>query len=65
MPKGTSAMANKIGIIGSKGRMGQALQRAIEDAGHCFVGGVDAGGDPCVAAREAEVLVDCSAPAAL
>lgn len=45
--------------------MGQALQHAIEEAGHRFVGGVDAGGDPCVAAREADVLVDFSAPDAL
>lgn len=58
-------MANRIGIIGSKGRMGQALQQAIEAAEHHFVGGVDAGGDPCVAAREADVLVDFSAPDAL
>lgn len=55
----------KIGIIGSKGRMGLALQQAIGEAGLVFAGGVDAGGDPAVAARQAQALVDFSAPDAL
>ena len=58
-------MANRIGIIGSKGRMGQALQQAIAQAGHDFVSGVDVGGKPDVAAQQADVLVDFSAPDAL
>lgn len=58
-------MAQRIGIIGSKGRMGQALQQAIAQAGHDFVSGVDAGGNPAVAAKQADVLVDFSAPEAL
>ncbi|GAA4642843.1 4-hydroxy-tetrahydrodipicolinate reductase [Pontixanthobacter gangjinensis] len=54
-----------IGIIGSKGRMGQALQQAIRDAGHDNTGGVDLGGSASVAAAQSEVLVDFSSPAAL
>lgn len=70
MAKGIGAMgigigAKKIGIIGSKGRMGLALQQAIAEAGHQFTSGVDAGGDASVAAGLAEVLVDFSAPDAL
>ena len=34
----------RIGIIGSEGRMGHALARAIEAAGHACSGGVDRGG---------------------
>ena len=35
----------RIGIIGSEGRMGHALARAIGDAGHTMSGGVDQGGN--------------------
>ncbi len=54
-----------IGIIGSAGRMGQALREAIEAAGHIYAGGIDKGGDlePLVAASD--VLVDFSSPHAL
>lgn len=45
--------------------MGQALQQAIAEAGHEFVSGVDVGGKPDVAAQQADVLVDFSAPDAL
>jgi 4-hydroxy-tetrahydrodipicolinate reductase len=55
----------RIGIIGSQGRMGQALVRAIGDAGHEYVGGVDQGGNTANLAEACEVLVDFSAPAAL
>ena len=55
----------KIGIIGSAGRMGQALANAIPDMGGTLVGGIDAGGDPAPLARDADVLVDFSAPSAL
>ncbi|MDZ4308595.1 4-hydroxy-tetrahydrodipicolinate reductase [Allopontixanthobacter sp.] len=54
-----------IGIIGSEGRMGQALVQAIGDAGHDFAGGIDKGGDAAALAGKSEVLVDFSAPAAL
>ena len=54
-----------IGIIGSAGRMGQALREAIKAAGQAHAGGVDKGGDlePLVAASD--VLVDFSSPHAL
>jgi len=55
----------KIGIIGSMGRMGQALQQAIESAGHTYAGGVDQGDDVAALARNADALVDFSAPSAL
>lgn len=55
----------RIGIIGSAGRMGQALDAAIRAAGHEVSGGIDAGGDPATLARTSDVLVDFSAPAAL
>jgi 4-hydroxy-tetrahydrodipicolinate reductase len=55
----------RIGIIGSDGRMGRALQRAIADAGHECAGGVDQGGNTANLAEASEVLVDFSAPAAL
>lgn len=54
-----------IGIIGSKGRMGQALQRAAADAGHKYAGGADQGDAVGDLAKRAEVLVDFSAPGAL
>ncbi|MXO91736.1 4-hydroxy-tetrahydrodipicolinate reductase [Pontixanthobacter aquaemixtae] len=55
----------RIGIIGSKGRMGGALQQAIADAGHDYAGGADQGDDVSALAAKADVLVDFSAPAAL
>jgi 4-hydroxy-tetrahydrodipicolinate reductase len=55
----------QIGIIGSEGRMGHALARAIEAAGHECAGGVDRGGDVAGLADASEVLLDFSAPAAL
>lgn len=54
-----------IGIIGSAGRMGQALSTAVPDMGATLAGGIDAGGDPIALARAADVLVDFSTPAAL
>jgi 4-hydroxy-tetrahydrodipicolinate reductase len=54
-----------IGIIGSAGRMGQALAAAIPDLGATLVGGIDAGGDPAVLTRDADVLIDFSVPGAL
>lgn len=55
----------RIGIIGSDGRMGQALAAAIEDAGHECSGGVDRGGDAAGLADRSDALVDFSAPSAL
>jgi len=56
----------RIGIVGSQGRMGQALVAAIEQAGHICAGGVDKGhGDVARLAADADALVDFSAPVAL
>ena len=55
----------RIGIIGSEGRMGQALARAIEAAGHELAGGTGKGGDAAGLADRSDALVDFSAPAAL
>lgn len=54
-----------IGIYGCHGRMGRALQLAIETAGARLAGGIDAGDDPAPLARTADVLVDFSAPGGL
>ena len=54
-----------IGIIGSAGRMGQALAAAVPDLGATLAGGIDAGGDPAALAHDAAVLIDFSTPAAL
>ena len=55
----------RIGIIGSEGRMGQALAEAIAAAGEMLAGGVDKGGDASALAASSDVLVDFSSPAAL
>ena len=55
----------RIGIIGSEGRMGHALVRAIAEAGHECAGGIDRGGDVAALADRSEALVDFSAPQAL
>lgn len=55
----------KFAVLGHKGRMGQALGTAIEEAGHEFCVGVDLGGDPAPAIGQCDVAVDFSAPAAL
>ena len=55
----------RIGIIGSGGRMGQALVRAIAEAGHECAGGIDKGGDAAQLADHSDALLDFSAPAAL
>jgi len=54
-----------IGIIGSQGRMGQALAEAVRAAGYVVAGGIDKGGDPTGLARGSEVLIDFSIPQAL
>lgn len=55
----------RIGIIGSAGRMGQALVTAIIAAGHSHAGGVDRDDDVTALAAISDVLVDFSAPVAL
>lgn len=55
----------RIGIIGSEGRMGQALMRAVEELGHECAGGVDRGGNLENLSNSSDVLVDFSAPGAL
>ena len=55
----------RIGIIGSEGRMGQALVEAIAAAGEVHSGGIDMGGDPLALAKLSDVLVDFSSPKAL
>ncbi len=55
----------RIGIIGSDGRMGQALVAAIAAAGEVHSGGIDQGGDPLMLAKLSDVLVDFSSPQAL
>ncbi len=55
----------RIGIIGSEGRMGQALAEAITAAGLALAGGVDQGGDVVALAELSDVLVDFSSPDAL
>ena len=54
-----------IGIIGSAGRMGQALVVAAEQADLSLSGGIDVGGDPAELARASDVLIDFSSPKAL
>jgi 4-hydroxy-tetrahydrodipicolinate reductase len=52
----------KIGIIGSAGRMGQALVDAIVADGHTHAGGVDKDGDLGALIAASDVLVDFSSP---
>jgi 4-hydroxy-tetrahydrodipicolinate reductase len=55
----------RIGIIGSAGRMGQAIAAAMMDAGETLAGGVDRDGDASPLAAISDVLVDFSSPAGL
>ncbi|WP_397606216.1 4-hydroxy-tetrahydrodipicolinate reductase [Sphingorhabdus sp.] len=55
----------KIGIIGSAGRMGQALVDAIAADGHEHAGGVDKDGDLAGLIAASDVLVDFSSPGGL
>jgi len=55
----------QIGIIGSRGRMGEALAQAITDAGCEIGGGADKGDDVTALIAACDVMVDFSAPAAL
>lgn len=59
------SLGTRIGIIGSAGRMGQALVEAIHAAGQTHAGGVDKGDDLAALAASSDVLVDFSSPGAL
>lgn len=54
-----------IGILGSAGRMGQAIAAALAEQGATLAGGIDVGGDVAALADAAAVLVDFTAPSAL
>lgn len=58
-------LGSTIGIIGSQGRMGQALAQAIEAAGCVLAGGVDRDGNVAALAAKSDALVDFSSPQAL
>ena len=55
----------RIGIIGSEGRMGQAIADVLAGSEHDCAGGVDRGHDPGDLAGHADALVDFSSPDAL
>ncbi|MFK4874222.1 4-hydroxy-tetrahydrodipicolinate reductase [Novosphingobium sp. ZW T3_23] len=55
----------RIGIIGSAGRMGQAIAQAIAAAGEELSGGVGRDGDIGGLAAHSDVLIDFSTPTAL
>ena len=54
----------RIGIIGSAGRMGQAIAAVVDGAGGTHAG-IDIGGDAAALAKISDVIVDFSAPDAL
>lgn len=55
----------RIGIIGSEGRMGQAIAKVLADNGQTCAGGVDKGENPASLADASDALVDFSSPGAL
>lgn len=55
----------RIGIIGSAGRMGQAIAAVIAASDDTLSGGIDKGGDVAALAGLSDVLVDFSSPHAL
>ncbi|WP_454597554.1 4-hydroxy-tetrahydrodipicolinate reductase [Qipengyuania sp. SM2507] len=55
----------RIGIVGSEGRMGQAIAAILPELGHELAGGVDKGGDVARLADASDVLVDFSSPGSL
>ncbi len=55
----------RIGIIGSHGRMGQAIAAVLADSEHECSGGVDKGENPGALADASDALVDFSSPGAL
>lgn len=57
--------AASFGIIGSQGRMGQAIAQVIAASGHEVAGGVDTGDQPGPLATRCDALIDFSVPQAL
>ncbi len=55
----------RFGIIGSAGRMGQAIAAALAEGDHTLAGGVDADQQAFELAENCDVLVDFSSPAAV
>ncbi|GGC23974.1 4-hydroxy-tetrahydrodipicolinate reductase [Novosphingobium marinum] len=55
----------RIGIIGSEGRMGQAIASAVAEQGEVLAGGIDKGGDATALSAKCDVLIDFSSPGAL
>ncbi|WP_260924927.1 4-hydroxy-tetrahydrodipicolinate reductase [Novosphingobium sp. 9] len=55
----------RFGILGSKGRMGQAIELALADVGEDFAGGAGRGDDVTVLAKASDLLIDFSSPEAL
>lgn len=55
----------RIGIIGSAGRMGQAIAVAIAAAGEELAGGIGRDGDVAALAASSDILIDFSSPPAL
>lgn len=54
----------KVAVSGSKGRMGQAIIRLIEEAEDLdLVAAYDVGGNPVAAVASADVIIDFSSPA--
>lgn len=56
---------SSIGIYGSQGRMGMAIQDILAGEGVRYAGGADAKDDPAPVAAAADALVDFSSPFAL
>lgn len=55
----------RIGIIGSKGRMGRAIAALLSTGDHSLAGGADHGENVAALANRSDALVDFSAPDAL
>lgn len=60
-----TGIGTRIGIVGARGRMGQAVAAVLAEHGATLAGGVDAGGDVNALAAAADVLIDFSVPEAL
>jgi 4-hydroxy-tetrahydrodipicolinate reductase len=54
-----------IGILGSEGRMGQAIASLIGEGDFSLAGGIDRGGEAVALAQASDVLIDFSTPEAL
>src|SRR5690606_39839905 len=57
---GFSTMSLKIALIGAKGRMGQAIIAAANEAGHSVVAPLDAGDNLASGIALADVIIDFS-----